>query len=50
MPCVSAEYVLRGVEFEDVELGEGVVQDNEGLRARGKRGFLIDTLRSRGEG
>ena len=45
MPCVAVEYALRGVELEDMEVGEGVVRDNEGVRALDDRGFLIDTLR-----
>ena len=39
------EYVLLGVEFEDTEVGEGVVRDKDGVRVRVKDGFLRDTLR-----
>jgi hypothetical protein len=42
--------VLLGVELEDIEVGEGVVRDNDGVRVRVSRGFLIDTLRLRGKG
>ena len=37
--------MLLGVELEDIEVGEGVVRDRDGVRVRISRGFLIDTLR-----